>query len=56
MKKYFVIAERYDCDKKECTRRVVGEFYSFARAKIFKDVYNKNHEANAYIAGQIKLN
>ena len=39
--KYFVIAERFDYDKKAQAKHIVGEFDSYPCAKIFKDAYNE---------------
>ena len=53
--KYFVIAERYDDDKKTQIKYIAGQFDCFPCANIFKDAYNKYYKANAYIVDQSKL-
>lgn len=53
--KYFVIAERYDDDKKAQIKYIAGQFDCFPCANIFKDAYNKYYKANAYIVDQSKL-
>lgn len=47
--RYFVIAERYDYDKKAQVKYIAGEFDSFPCAKIFKDAYNEYYKADACI-------
>ena len=53
--RYFVIAEKYDYDKKAQVKYIAGEFDSFSCAKIFKDAYNEYYKANACIVDQSKL-
>lgn len=53
--RYFVIAERFDCEKKAQVKYIAGEFDSFPCAKIFKDAYNEHYKADAYVVDQNKL-
>lgn len=41
--KYFVIAEKYDYDKKAQVKYIAGQFDCFPCANIFKDAYNSLH-------------
>lgn len=53
--RYFVIAKKYDCDKKAQVKYIAGEFDSIPCANIFKDAYNECYKANAYVVDQSKL-
>lgn len=53
--RYFVIAKKYDDDKKAQIKYIAEEFDSFPCAKIFKDAYNEYYKADACIVDQSKL-
>ena len=47
--KYFVIATRWDDDRKAQVKYIAGEFGSYVNASIFKEAYNAHYSADAVI-------
>ena len=47
--KYFVIAKRWDSEKKEIIKYIAGEFDSYINAEIFRNAYNEHYSATAEI-------
>ena len=50
MKKYLVIAKKWDSDAEHQIEVVVGEFDRFVMEDIFKKAYNEHYKSNAFIA------
>ena len=53
--KYFVIATRWDDERKAQVKYIAGEFSNYANAKIFKEGYNAHYSANAMIVEEFAM-
>lgn len=49
MRKYYVIATRFDSESGKCKEFVIGEFTAYMNAKLFRDAYNEHYSASAFI-------
>lgn len=49
IRKYFVIATKWSEKEKKQIRVIVGEFYTFASAKEFKEIYSETYKTYAEI-------
>ena len=52
MKKFYVMAKKWDDEKKDVVEYIAGTFDTWVLASIFRDAYNMHFSANARIAEQ----
>lgn len=55
MKKYYVVATKWNEERRAQIKYVAGEFTEYVMAEIFKDAYNEHYHANAEIIGEFFL-
>ena len=55
MKKYYVIAVKWDESKKAQVKYVAGEFSSYMNAELFRNAYNERYSTDAHIYSEYEL-
>lgn len=55
MKRYFVIATKWDSNKKSQIKYIAGEFTDFVNAMIFRDAYSEYYQATAHVVEENEL-
>ncbi len=55
MNKYLVIAVKWDNEVRAQVKYVAGEFSEYMCAVLFRDAYNENYVADAYIVESKEL-
>lgn len=53
--KYFVIATKWDDNRKAQVKYIAGQFDNYINASLFKKAYNNHYKANAMIIEDFAL-
>lgn len=53
--KYFVIATKWDDERKAQVKYIAGEFDSYVNAELFKKAYNTHYSADAKVVEAFNL-
>ncbi len=53
--KYFVIATKWDDERKAQVKYIAGEFDSYVNAELFKKAYNTHYSADARVVEAFNL-
>ena len=49
LRKYFVIAKKWDSDKKKVVEYIAGEFDEYMNARLFQKAYNEHYSTDARV-------
>lgn len=55
MKKYYVVAKKWDSEREAQVKYIAGEFTDYVCASLFRDAYNEHYSAKAIVLDEFDL-